>query len=211
MNININRGIFLTIEGVDGCGKSTQSVLLTRWLEDFTGHETIKTFEPGGWHGGSFLRNFILQEDFSPKGELFLFLADRAEHLSQIIIPALNSGKNIICERYNDSTEAYQAGGHDLDRDQVKKIISACNFPEPDITILLSISPKVASNRLQIRPGHDRFEAEGLEFMQKISDSYLKIAQENKERIININVDELSIIDTFNKITSEIRSRWPSR
>ena len=128
--------MFITLEGIDGCGKSTQSERLAAWLTEQTGRETVRTYEPGGYRGGESLRKFILESwNFCAKSELLLFLADRAEHVNKVIAPALLAGHNVICERWNESTLAYQSGGHKLSQAETLKLIEACDFPEPDMKI----------------------------------------------------------------------------
>lgn len=170
--------MFITIEGIDGSGKSTLAGKIADWLEDRTGQKTVCTFEPGGWEGGKTLRKFILESmGYSALSELLLFLADRSEHVSRVILPALQSKQNVICERYNDSTLAYQSGGHKLELSQVMKLISACNFPEPDAKILLDIEPETAYSRTTSHIP-DKFEAEGLALMKRVSAFYLSKSEE---------------------------------
>ena len=110
-----HRGLFIVFEGVDGCGKSTQAAKFAEWLENIIGKKVIRTAEP------FMLRELILgKKDLSVLSELLLFLADRAEHVNKVIKPALEAGDNVICERYNASTLAYQTGGHKVEISQVK-------------------------------------------------------------------------------------------
>ena len=165
--------MFITLEGIDGCGKSTQSERLAKWLTEYTGHETVRTYEPGGYRGGESLRKFILESwNFCAKSELLLFLADRAEHVSKVIAPALSDGRNVICERWNESTLAYQSGGHELRHDEVMSLIEACDFPEPDVKIFLDVEPEAALSRIRERTQSDKFEEEGLALMRKVAQSY---------------------------------------
>ena len=195
--------MFITIEGIDGAGKSTQAEKLTRWLEDFTGRKTIHTFEPGGWPDGKNFRELILAgKNFCAMSELLLFLTDRAEHVDKVILPELNAGHNVICERWNDSTLAYQSGGHKLEISQVKKLIDACNFPKPDAKILLDISPELALTRIQARNNNDKFEAEGLKLMRSVSDFY----RSNSSEFIRINCDNLDINQTFSAIITKLEA-----
>ncbi len=200
---------FITFEGIDGCGKSTQSKKIAEWLSDFTGLETIRTFEPGGWNGGKLLRDVVLNnKDFDGLSELFLFLADRAGHLKNVILPALSSGKNVICERYTDSTIAYQSSGHEIKN--VMKILNSCDFIQPDLTVLLNIEPELAIKRVKKRNSseNDKFESEGLIFMRKVSDSYNKLEAENKERFLKINVlENLNQEQISEKIISGIKNK----
>ena len=198
--------MFITIEGVDGSGKSTQAGKLAQWLEDFTERRTVLTFEPGGWDGGKALREFILWNGgYSAMSELLLFLVDRSEHVNRVILPALREGHNVICERYNDSTLAYQAGGHGLDISQVREIIGACGFPEPDVKILLDIDPETALSRIRSRRP-DRFEAEGSVLMKKVAEFY---RTQDFTAVIDCNGQNEQEI--FTAITGRIRELWQSR
>ena len=177
-----NKNFFITLEGVDGCGKSTQAEKISQWFEQKTGRKTIKTFEPYA------LRKIILSENenFSSLTDLLLFLADRSEHVNKVIAPALEQGFNVICERYNDSTLAYQAGGHALEISRAKNLIAACSFPEPDIKIFLDVAPEIAFERVKARNNkNDKFEAEGLELIKKVSDFYRELYK--KPENINYN------------------------
>ena len=187
--------MFITIEGIDGCGKTTQSQKLSEWLEERTHMKTIRTYEPYAF------REFILgSKGISPMSELLLFLADRAEHVNNIILPALHEGHNVICERYNDSTLAYQCGGHGLNVNHVKNIIASCKFPEPDVKILLDINPELAYSRVKERHNtNDKFESEGLSLMKKVSEFYCSL-----EGYIVIRCEAMKESDVFAKIISEL-------
>ena len=203
--------MFITLEGIDGCGKSSQSERLAQWLTELTGHETVRTYEPGGYQGGESLRRFILESrDLSFLSELLLFLADRAEHVSRVIAPALQAGHNVICERWNESTLAYQSGGHKLGIEEVRRLIAACDFPEPDMKILLDITPELAISRIHERNGThaDKFEAEGLALLRKVSGFYRELAEAGeltRIKCMYMNQDEV-----FAAVTSEINA-WLSR
>ena len=135
--------------------------------------------------------------------ELLLFLADRSEHVNRVILPALRQGYSVICERWNESTMAYQAGGHELNISHVKRIIRACNFPEPDAKIFLDISPQTAIQRINSRGGKgDKFEAEGLPFMMNVASFYRLIAEDDKQRFIRIPCDDMDESEVFSAITS---------
>lgn len=187
--------MFITIEGIDGCGKSTQSLRLSEWLEERTHTNTIRTYEPYAF------RDVILgSKGISPMSELLLFLADRAEHIERVILPAVNAGHHVICERYNDSTLAYQCGGHGLNVNYVKSIIASCKFPEPDVKILLDINPELAYSRVKERHNtNDKFESEGLSLMKKVSEFYRTL-----EGYIVIHCEAMNESDVFAKITSEL-------
>ena len=195
--------MFITIEGIDGCGKSTQSERLAHWLTERTGRETIRTFEPGGYPDGEALRRFILESrNYSPKSELLLFLADRAEHTEKIIAPALREGRNVICERWNESTIAYQSGGHKLELQEVRRLIEACKFPEPDAKIWLDISPELAVSRILLRTKRDKFEDEGLALMVRVSEAYRELAESGL--LTRIDCGEADESGVFAMIIAEI-------
>ena len=204
--------MFITLEGIDGSGKSTQSERLSEWLTLRTGRQTVRTFEPGGHPDGAALRRFILESrNYSPKSELLLFLADRAEHVDKVIAPALLAGDNVICERWNESTLAYQCGGHKIDIPEAERLIAACNFPEPDAKIFLDISPELAVSRIIARKNLDKFESEGFALMKRVSEFYRQLADSGK--LMRIDCESLNENKTFSAITSELeRSRiWRSR
>ncbi len=201
-------GKFITIEGIDGSGKSTQAGRIAEWLEERTGRKTIRTFEPGGWPDGESYREIILHRKFCALSELLLFLADRSEHVNRVILPALRQNVNVICERWNESTMAYQAGGHELNPSQVKRIITACNFPEPDVKILLDISPELAVNRIKSRGNQsDKFEAEGLTLMKTVAKFYRLIAEDGRENFAVINCDNMTEDDVFKEIITVLEVR----
>ena len=203
-------GKFITIEGIDGSGKTTQAGRIAQWLEVRTGRETIRTFEPGGWEDGESFREIILHRKFCALSELLLFLADRSEHVNRVILPALLEGKNVVCERWNVSTMAYQAGGHELDPLQVGRIISACDFPEPDAKIFLDIPPELAIERIKSRANHDKFESEGLALMNRVAKSYRLFSDDM--RMTRINCAGLSEDDVFDAVILSLEENlWQSR
>ena len=200
-------GKFITIEGIDGSGKTTQSLKLSQWLEELTGRKTIRTFEPGGWPDGQSLREFILNSrNFCALSELFMFLADRAEHVRRVILPSLEAGNNIICERWNESTLAYQSGGHDTDISRAEKIIADCKFPEPDAKIFLDISPEIAVSRIKSREKSDKFEDEGLTLMKKVSDFYRHRADVKGSRFIRVICDGLNENEVFDAVKTRLEA-----
>lgn len=200
-------GKFITIEGIDGCGKSTQSGRIASWLEERTGRKSVLTFEPGGWPEGQGLRAYILGHDMSAMTELLMFLADRAEHVNRVILPSLRQGHNVICERWNESTLAYQSGGHELNISQVERIIHACNFPEPDVKILLDVPPETAFKRMKARGNqNDKFEAEGLTLMKRVAESYRSVADSQPEKFIRIPCGEMSEDEVFGAVISRLEA-----
>jgi len=178
-------GYFLTLEGIDGSGKSTQAGLLAEWLGQ-AGATVCRTQEPGGTALGAAIRALLLGPDsrMGAMAELGLYLADRAQHLQEVIRPALKRGEVVVCERYNDSTLAYQAFGRMLPRGRVSR---GCRLfaPEvPDATVLLDLAPEAALARLHRQP--DRLEAEGREFLARVAAGYRYLAGREPGRFLII-------------------------
>lgn len=177
------KGLFITFEGGEGAGKTT---LIDKILHDLRARslEAIKTRAPGATHLGEDIRNLLLmkrEEVPSPRCELFLFLADRAQHVAQIISPALKKQQIVLCDRYNDSTVAYQGGARELDE---KKIRDLCNFAcdnlQPRLTLYLDLDPEIGLAR--VRHDKDRMESEKLSFHSKLREAYHRIAKAEPER-----------------------------
>lgn len=177
---------FITIEGIDGCGKSTQARLLAEMLAVcFGARNVVHTFEPGG--AGKEFREILLSSSLCHKSELLLFLADRLEHVRKIILPSLEQSKWVICERYTDSTLAYQSYGRDIPKNEIENFFAWCEFPVPSLTFLLDISVENAAARVASRGGSkDNFESAGIAFMRKLKDGYEELAAENS-RIVKID------------------------
>ena len=181
------RGMFITLEGIDGCGKTTQAAHLAGWLGPRTGRPVLRTFEPGGWDGGASLRALILGGDVrDARTELLLFLADRSGHVAGTLLPALGVGKLVLCERYSDSTRAYQVAGRGLPAAMVEALLDGCGFPRPDLTVLLEISPEAAAGRLAARGGGDRIEGGGIAFMARVAEGYAELARSEPERFLTV-------------------------
>ena len=176
-------GLFVTVEGIDGCGKTTQAARLAGWLEARTGRGVLRTFEPGGWSGGSVLRPLILGRDVpDDRTELLLFLADRSGHLASVVLPALSEGRIVLCERYSDSTLAYQIWGRGLSEAFVVSLMEPCGFVRPDLTVLLDLDAAAAGRRLNLRGGADRIEAAGGSFMARVAEGYRELARREPGR-----------------------------
>lgn len=201
-----NRGYFITFEGADGCGKTTQIGLLAEYLNK-KNIENILTREPGGSDLGVHLRKILLHYEapVSNVAETFLYLADRAQHIEYKIKPALEAGKIVLCDRHTDSTLAYQGYGREQDLDKIKYLNDiATAGVKPDLTIVFDIDSEIAQKRLGGEK--DRLEAEGLEFHKKLRFGYFDIAKEDPKRVKVIDAnqsiervfeDTLKVIEEF--------------
>ena len=187
------RGKFIVIEGIDGCGKTTQIEEISKWLpiSGLMGENAklIKTREPGGSLLGKKLRNLILDNNKSNKpsslAELLLYSADRAEHVSKIISPSLEQEDWVISDRFSDSTLAYQGYGRDINLEIIKNIESiVCQGEKPDLTIFLEISAEESVLRRK-NSVPDRIESEGLNFLQKVNEGFKVIAKEKNWKVIS--------------------------
>lgn len=193
-----NRGVFITLEGVDGSGKTTQAGLLVEYLEDL-GTPVVSVREPGGTEISEKVRRLLLDPangDMCPECELLLYEASRAQLVRQVVEPALAAGKVVICDRFYDSTYAYQASGRGLPEQLVRMCneLGSCGVV-PDRTIVFDMEPEVALARAR-RGGADRLEGEGLRFQEHVREGYLEIAHAEPERVRPISamgsVDEVS-------------------
>ena len=196
------RGKFIVIEGIDGCGKTTQIEEISRWLptSGLMGENSklIKTREPGGSLLGKKLRNLILDNNKNNKpsslAELLLYSADRAEHVSKIIAPELEKQNWVISDRFADSTLAYQGYGRNINLEIIKNIESiVCQGEKPDLTIFLEISAEESVlRRKNLIP--DRMESEGINFLQKVNEGFKLIAKEKNWKVISAtqNIDTIS-------------------
>lgn len=176
-------GLFLTFEGIEGSGKSTQ-IELTRDYVEGLGHLCLVTKEPGGSPLGEVIRGLLLERvevRIDPLAELYLIEADRAQHVAEIIRPALERGEVVICDRFTDATIAYQGYGRGLDIGLIMEMNRvATGGLVPDCTILLDCPIEVGMARVR---GEDRFERQGMGFHQKVRDGYLEIARQQSGRI----------------------------
>ncbi len=200
------RGKFIVIEGIDGCGKTTQIDEISRWLPTsglLTGNsKLVKTREPGGSLLGKKIRNLILDNNKDNKpssmAELLLYSADRAEHISKIISPALENQDWVISDRFCDSTLAYQGYGRNINLEIIKNIETiVCQGEYPDLTIFLEISAEESVlRRKKFIP--DRIESEGIKFLKKVNEGFKLIAKEKNWTIISASQD-------INSISAEIK------
>ena len=187
------KGKFIVIEGIDGCGKTTQIDELSKWLPNSglinKDSRLITTREPGGSMLGKKLRRMILENDENNKpsslAELLLYSADRAEHVSKIISPALKNDNWVISDRFSDSTLAYQGYGRNINLEIIKNIESiVCQGVYPDLTFFLEISPEESIFRRK-NEIPDRIESEGIRFLEKVNEGFKLIAKEKNWEIIS--------------------------
>jgi dTMP kinase len=205
-------GFFITFEGIDFCGKTTQAKKLASYLKR-KGRDVVLFREPGGERISEKIRKILLSKknrEMTHATELLLYLASRAQLTERVIVPSLKQKKIVICDRYSDSTLAYQGYGRGLNKSMIKHLnqVSSCGLC-PNLTILLDVPVKVCLKRkAKEKKGKDRLEKEKLEFHQKIRDGYLKIAQNSKKRIKVIDGREdqektwqkvKSVVDSFLK------------
>ena len=186
------RGLFITFEGIDGSGKTTQLKLLEQYLKDCK-IDYLKTREPGGSDGAEEIRNLLVKGPtarWSPETETLLFFASRRDHLEKTIIPALEEGKLVICDRFTDSTRVYQGIARSRIRDTVDKLQNLVINIEPDLTFILDMSPQEALKRgLARKTGEDRFEEFGEEFQNKARLGFIELSKKFPKRCIVINAD----------------------
>jgi len=183
-------GLFISFEGIDGVGKSTQADLLETWLKG-KGKTVVRTLEPGGTEVGVEIRKILLHHrgDLAPRAEAALFAADRAHHVASKIRPALSRGEIVITDRYFDSSVAYQGAGRELSQTEVRDLsLWAVGGLLPDLTVLLDLPADVARNR---RNGSgtepDRLESEKIQFFERARQAYLDLAKAEPNRFLVID------------------------
>jgi dTMP kinase len=179
----MSKGLFITFEGGDGCGKTTQIKLLDEYLKN-KGYKTLLTREPGSIGLGEKVREILLNYDgeVSSVCESFLFLADRAQNVDCIIKPALEEGTIVICDRHTDSSVAYQGYGRGLDIDRINMLNNiATSGLKPDLTIVLDVD--VETSQARVGSEKDRMESAGIEFFERVRKGYLEIAKQEPERV----------------------------
>jgi dTMP kinase len=197
-------GLFLTFEGGDGSGKSTQSALLAKWLEE-QGETVVLTREPGGTELGDEIRDIVLHRrgHIAPRAEALLYAADRAHHIATKVRPALERGDIVLQDRYLDSSVAYQGAGRTLVPDEVRKLsLWAAEDLLPDLTVLLDLDESIGRDRLKARTKYDRLEEEEQDFHARVRAAYLELAKAEPERFL-----VLAATDSVESLAASIRDR----
>lgn len=206
MNLN---GKFISFEGIDGCGKSTQAKILSDELTTH-GKKVLLTREPGGSKGAEEIRNLLLTGEtdrWSAETEILLFTAARRDHLERTILPALEIGSTVICDRFSDSTRVYQGVTRGDLRDVVDQLDKTMIPRQPDVTVLVDLDPKIGLARALRRSGNEaRFEDFGLEMQIKLREGFLTLANEFPKRFIVVdgNRNESEVARDISKLLLEI-------
>jgi len=212
------RGLFITLEGLDGSGKTTQIKRLASWMEK-RGSQIVVTRQPGGTATGDRIRALLLDSGstpLAPMTEMALMFADRAQAIAEVIEPALAAGRVVSCDRFTDSTEAYQGGGRELGSERVLELHKlVCGNLKPDLTLLLLPSLEVSLSRARRRnekhvakTGQDenRFEQEQSEFFRRVWEKYREIARREPDRVVMIE-GNLSIDEVHEQIVEAVSER----
>jgi dTMP kinase len=197
----VTKGLWITFEGGDGSGKSTQAALLAEWIAE-RGRTVVRTREPGGSAVGVLVRDLVRHPrgDIAPRAEARVYAADRAHHVATVVGPALERGDVVIQDRYLDSSVAYQGAGRVLDAQQVRELsLWAADGALPDLTVLLDIDPELARRRLDAddKP-FDRLEAEKTDFHTRVREAFLALADAEPQRFLVVDAtldpDELAML-----------------
>lgn len=203
-----SRGLFITVEGIDGCGKSTQARLIAAALEA-AGHDVLRLREPGGVKISEQIREILLDPANAEMGdvcELLLYEAARAQLVHQVIRPALAAGKTVICDRFYDSTTAYQAFADGLDRNMVSQANElAVDGCRPDLTLVFDLPVEDALRRRSDRAAEDRLELKGLEFQARVAAGFRAVAADEPDRVKLVDAGG-SIAEVFSSVVDELRS-----
>lgn len=201
----MSKGLFITIEGTDGAGKSTQIPFIKGFLEK-KGYKVLLTREPGGTQIGEKIRDLLLDKEnkeMCDMTEALLYAASRAQHVKEFIVPALKEGKAVLCDRFVDSSIVYQGKGRELGLETVKSIndFATCGL-EPDLTILLDLDPEKGLERVKENSAVDRLEQEKLDFHKKVYEGYKDLSNLYPNRIKVISADQ-----SIQKISNDIENK----
>ncbi len=203
------RGYFITFEGIEGSGKTTQ---MHRLAQHFAGRgpKMLTTREPGGTPAGEAIRRLLLNTKVNgirATAELYLYLAARVQHLEEVVLPALAEGQVVLCDRFSDATIAYQGYGRGLDLGLVKRLVAtAARGLRPDLTLLLDLEPRAALVRVARRRDKNRLDREAIDFHERVQRGYLALARANPSRIKVIAADGPSLLvgDKIRRLVREV-------
>lgn len=204
-----DQGVFITFEGVEGAGKTTNIEYIAEKVIA-SGHEILLTREPGGTELGEAIRELLISKEFPEmhhNTELLLMFAARAEHLQRKIIPALEKGKWVLCDRFTDATYAYQGAGRDIDKNSIQVLENLVQGSlRPDYTFLFDIDANIGLARAKSRGETDRFEQQHIDFFNRVRSAYLKMAEENQNRyrIVNAQHDLQTVQTQIDQLLSQI-------
>ena len=187
------KGLLITLEGIEGAGKSSHIQFIAEQIQQ-AGRDVLLTREPGGTNLGEGIRDLLLKKDeesMFEETELLLMFAARAQHVQQVILPAINAGKIVICDRFTDSSYAYQGGGRGISIEKIQQLETwVLSGFKPELTLLLDLSVETGLSRARDRSEADRFETETVNFFQDVRDAFLKIAQDNPDRVSVIDAEQ---------------------
>ncbi|TDG14031.1 dTMP kinase [Seongchinamella unica] len=211
-----SRGLFITVEGGEGVGKSTNMAFLEQHLTEL-GIDLVVTREPGGTALGEDIRELLLrprQEEVAPTAELLLIFAARAQHLAEVVEPALGSGRWVLCDRFTDATYAYQGGGRQLPMAAIRELEQLVQGDlRPDYTLLLDAPVDVGLSRARERAELDRFEQEQVEFFERVRATYLQLAGEGsgRYRVIDAARPLTEVEQQLQEVCDELATCWGVR
>ena len=199
-------GKFITLEGIEGVGKTSNLRFIREQLES-SGHDCVVTREPGGTNLGEALRALLLShsdENMSPDAELMLMFAARAEHLNKVILPALEKGQTVLCDRFTEATYAYQGGGRLLDVDKISELEDWVQGDfRPDLTIILDAPVEIGRARASGRSKPDRIEKEQDDFFQRVRKAYIELANHYPHRICLVDAS-LTLVEVQKQIHEKL-------
>jgi dTMP kinase len=208
----MNTPRFISLEGCEGCGKSTQAAVLRDWIQA-KGGEVVMTREPGGTPTGEMIRDLLQHhvsgEAIAPTTEVLLFAASRAQHVAHVIQPALEAGKWVVCDRFLDSSLAYQAGGRGIDLEEVFSVNAfALQGCLPSLTLWFDVPVETALARVADRGEQpDRFESENIAFHTRVSEAYAKLHQRFPDRVVRIDAGG-DVESVSNAMVQAVQERW---
>lgn len=209
MSDSTQGGLFITFEGVEGAGKTTNIEFIAKQIEK-TGQEFVLTREPGGTQVGEAIREILLSKNLPEMHhdtELMLMFAARAEHVQRVILPALNAGKWVLCDRFTDASYAYQGGGRGID---ISRIAALENWVQgdlrPDVTFLFDLDADTGMARVRSRGETDRFEQQHIDFFNKVRQQYLSMAEANPQsyKIVNAQHDLETVQNQISLMLAEL-------